>query len=241
MRGAETSARMGRRAGGFRGFLALATAASLAGRLDRFMRLSSGPGQTLGEPDAALEEEAQSVKHRSAVLFHGRYVAADGAVVTSALEGAPGPRDLLLDLHHPHISLGLVVIPADSEVAREAQHVVAPGVETGEQVEGLLLVARPFADGGFGVGGQALLDQSAVAGADRVQDRVVEVTGAGGPGGADGLFGLDQQPDHLAGPALVPHHSHGFELTDMMGIAQLVEHVVAAVGLPAVVDGDRKS
>jgi hypothetical protein len=38
--------------------------------------------------------------------------------------------------------------------------------------------------------------------------------------------------------ALVPHHADAFELSEMMRVAQPVDNVVAAIGLPAVVHGD---
>ena len=44
-------------------------------------------------------------------------------VVAGAFERAAGPRDLLPGLHHPRVSLDLVVVPTEREVAREAPHV----------------------------------------------------------------------------------------------------------------------
>ncbi len=53
----------------------------------------------------------------------------------------------------------------------------------------------------------------------------------------DGLFGVEQECDHLLGPYLAEVLDDAVELSEMMGVAQGVDDVIATVGLPAVVDG----
>jgi hypothetical protein len=49
------------------------------------------------------------------------------------------------ELDHPDVPFGLVVVKGHSEVGGEPQHVGPLSVETTEQVERLLVVARPLA------------------------------------------------------------------------------------------------
>src|SRR5664279_3352550 len=103
------------------------------------------------------------------MLAQGRYVAPDRTEVPRPLDGAPRTRDLLLELHHADVPLGLVVIKEDGEVGDEAQHVSPLTVEADEEVEGLLLVARPLADCGSRIEAEPFGDELSVADPDGMQ------------------------------------------------------------------------
>src|SRR5271156_1755612 len=161
-----------------------------------------------GEPTVALEEVAQALENAVVVLLHGRDVTADGAVVAGTGQRAPGARDLLLELDHADISFGLVVVKGCVEIVGETQDVGPLGVEALEEVGRGLIHPGAFTHLGCGVGGPALGDELTVADADRVQRGRVQSVRPGALCGFDGTFGLDQEVDHLVGPALGPTHAH---------------------------------
>ncbi len=113
-------------------------------------------------------------------------------------------------------------------------------VEPLQEVVGLLGVAVALPRLGGGVRGATLLDEPAVAHAYRVQDGGIEGVAAFRLCFLDCLLHFDQQADHLVCPPLVPHDGDGFELAEVMGIAQGVDDVLGAVGPPAVVAGDAR-
>ena len=82
-------------------------------------------------PDCMNENDGigKSGEHVEVLLAQGRHIAPDGAEVPCALESALG-TDLLPQLHHADVALGLVIVAWHIEVADESQLVSALGVET---------------------------------------------------------------------------------------------------------------
>jgi hypothetical protein len=89
-----------------------------------------------------------------------------------------------------------------------------------KKVVRLLGVAAAFADRRGGVGAESFGNQDAVADADRVQGRGVEGRCPTFDCLFDGDLGLDEQVGQLVGPALVPHHSHALEFSQVVGKMQ---------------------
>jgi hypothetical protein len=71
------------------------------------------------------------------LLAGGGHVAAEAAEALRASQGAPAAADLLLQLGHADVSLGLVVVKRHPEVGGKAQHLLAVIVQAGQQVGGL--------------------------------------------------------------------------------------------------------
>src|SRR5512132_4359388 len=106
--------------------------------------LRAGGGR---QPGVALEHPPQRSKHPDLLLAGGRHVAAEAAEALPASQGAPAAADLLLQLGHPDVPLGLVVVERHPEVGGKAQHLLAVIVQAGQQVGGL--GAAPAAGGGL--------------------------------------------------------------------------------------------
>src|SRR5512132_3181048 len=143
------------------------------------------------QPGVTLEHPPQRSKHPDLLLAGGRNVAAEAAEALPASQGAPAPADLLLQLGHPDVPLGLVVVERHPEVGGKAQHLLAVIVQAGQQVGGLgaapaAAAAAGRAGGGrWRVGPPALSEDRLVAGAVVVQAPGVQPVGAGGHGPPD--------------------------------------------------------
>ena len=70
------------------------------------------------------------------LLMEGREVGADGREALDPGVGAEGAGDLLLELGHAHIALGLVVIEGHAQVGDEAQHLLALLAQALDEVVG---------------------------------------------------------------------------------------------------------
>src|SRR5664280_2874517 len=79
------------------------------------------------------EQVAEHSEGVLAVFAGGGQVGADREERPGTGLRPPAAGDLLLQLHHPHVALGLVVVEGHPEVAGEAQHVVAVPVQPGQQ------------------------------------------------------------------------------------------------------------
>jgi hypothetical protein len=205
------------------------------------------PGLACYGPAAAGSQGSPSNTRRSAastpdlLLAGGRHVAAEAAEALRASQGAPAPADLLLQLGHADVPLGLVVVERHPEVGGKAQHLLAVVVQAGQQVGGL--GAAPVAAAiagctGSRVGPPALVDDRLVAGAVVVQAPGVQPVGAGGHGPPDCPLGLHQQRGHAASPGpLARQRGHPGQLAQVVGIAaRMGGLLIAAIGRPAVVD-----
>lgn len=105
------------------------------------------------------------------MLAGGGQVAAKGQECAGAGLAAPAAGDLLLDLDHPDVAFGLVVVERDAEVGGEAQHVVAVAGQPGQQRAGWAQ-GGPAAFAGAGrrrVQSLAFGDQGVVAVGERGQ------------------------------------------------------------------------
>src|ERR1700758_1329993 len=162
-------------------------------------RNCSGPS---GQPDPAVEELAEPVEHVVAVLLHSGYVAPDRTEVVGSGLGAPRARDLLLELHHPYVAFGLVVVERDVEVCGEAEHfcpTVAQALqETGGRGFYPLVRGSDFCLVRF----PPLVQQVLVTEADPAHRGVAEAVVSVKDRPGDVLFRVYEQVDHLACPFL---------------------------------------
>lgn len=71
-----------------------------------------------------MEDGGECFDDVAALLADGGGVGTQVAEDLGPLNGAEAARHLLLDLHHPQIALGLVVVERDGGVGHEAQVVV---------------------------------------------------------------------------------------------------------------------
>src|ERR1035437_3754352 len=122
--------------------------------------------------------------------------------------------------HHANVSLGLVVVEGDPEVDGESQYVGSLSIETHEEIEGLLLVARPLPSFGCRVGGEALGHQASVADADGVQHCGIEMVSTSCRGRFDVALCLDEERGQVIGPPLIPPDADGIELSQVVGDMQ---------------------
>ncbi len=80
----------------------------------------------------AGEEVAEYVHGALLVFAGGAEVGPDVEEGVGAVLGSPASADLLLELDHPDVAFGLVVVERDAEVGREPQDVLAVGGEPGQ-------------------------------------------------------------------------------------------------------------
>src|SRR4029453_2145361 len=99
-------------------------------RRDMIGRVYAGHGGAGGGARAAGRGHGGRVP---AVLAGGRQVAAQGQERLGACQGAPAAGDLLLQLHHPQVPLGLVVVERHAQVVQAAQLLVTMAVQPGQQ------------------------------------------------------------------------------------------------------------
>ena len=77
------------------------------------------------------------------LLFHRRDVAADTTEGLGTRRGAEAATHLLLDLHHPQVSLGQVVIEGDSKIVHERQRLRPILDQPVQQILALALFLSP--------------------------------------------------------------------------------------------------
>src|SRR5438093_537275 len=77
------------------------------------------------------------MRTRSPTRRLARVMSAEAAEALGARQGAPAAADLLLQLGHADVPLGLVVVERHPEVGGKAQHLLAVVVQAGQQVGGL--------------------------------------------------------------------------------------------------------
>src|SRR3954451_21199204 len=81
------------------------------------------------DPDVAAGQFGEDVEGAAAVLGRGGQVGAHRGEVLGTGEGAHAPGHLLLDLDHPDVAFGRVVVERDSRVGGEAQVVLEASVD----------------------------------------------------------------------------------------------------------------
>jgi hypothetical protein len=84
------------------------------------------------KPGIALEQAPQHAKHAQSLLAGGRDVAAHGQERLGPGQRAPAAGNLLLQLDHAQIPLGLVVVERHPKVVQEPQHLVTVSVQAGQ-------------------------------------------------------------------------------------------------------------
>src|SRR4051794_25470622 len=194
------------------------------------------------DPDVAADQFGEDVEGPVAVLGGGGQVGAHGGEVLGAGEGAHAPGHLLLDLHHPDVAFGRVVVEGHPGVGGEAQVVLDAPDDPAAQG------AVPAADraGRAGVGGGA--DQR---GGDDQPTLSVQHGGGGQRACVGDRLEREQRVDDLAGPAPAGRHAigggrlggvgvdHGDQFAQQVGVAQGVGRGrIAGVGGEGVVHGD---
>src|SRR5258708_24037624 len=104
------------------------------------------PGNGKGGP---LKNRSHSGKHGAALFAHRREIAADDAKSGCPLGTAKGARNLLLDLHHAQIPLGLVVAKRHGEIVQESENLLGSGQQSIQEIFGVCLFAttRLFGNG----------------------------------------------------------------------------------------------
>lgn len=80
------------------------------------------------DPGIACGECGECARDWLVLLAGGAEVGAEGEELLGAGDRAPAAGDLLLQLDHPDVALGEVVVERDAEVVREAQHVLVVAV-----------------------------------------------------------------------------------------------------------------
>ncbi len=85
---------------------------------------------------------------------HCGEVATDATKGNRASFGAKGPRDFLLNFHHPKILLGAIVVKWHGKIMHETLDQVLMLVQVDQQIEGVALFGAPrlpirFAGGGL--------------------------------------------------------------------------------------------
>src|SRR4051794_28323435 len=168
------------------------------------------------DPDVAAGQFGEDVEGAAAVLGRGGQVGAHRGEVLGTGEGAHAPGHLLLDLDHPDVAFGRVVVERDSRVGGEAQVVLEASVDAAGQG------AVPAADraGRAGLGRGA--DQG---GGDDQPAGVGEDVWGGQRAGVGDRLQSQQYVDDLGSPAPAGGHDvvdgrvggvgvdHGDELT----------------------------
>jgi len=137
---------------------------------------------------AADGQAPERVACVEAVLARGGNVAADRQEALGALRGAPAAGDLLLELDHSDVLLGLVVFERHPEVVGEAKHVGLVALQAQQQVMGLAALA-----GGGGVFFMAHRDDRRKAGGQLADRVMVEALGTATACPRDGVLGVQQQ------------------------------------------------
>ena len=146
----------------------------------------------------------------------------------------------MLQLHHPQVALGLVVIERHAGVVQRPQHLLAMGIQPGQQ-PGRGRPARPSSasvGGRWGwVGRLPVGDEPLIPGVQPGPGLVVDPTGTHPTGPVGDQLGVDQQLGHARRPALPSFVGDRVELAEQMRAAQRVVDIpVAPVRRPAVVD-----
>src|SRR4051812_25085868 len=86
-----------------------------------------------GDPDVSAGEFGEDVEGSAAVLGGGGQVGAHRGEVLGAGESAQTPGHLLLDLGHPDVAFGRVVVEGNARVGGEPQVVLQAPADTAGQ------------------------------------------------------------------------------------------------------------
>ena len=146
----------------------------------------------------------------------------------------------MLQLHHPQVALGLVVIERHAGVVQRPQHLLAMGIQPGQQ-PGRGRPARPSSasvGGRWGwVGRLPVGQQPLIPGVQPGPGGVVDPLQAGGAGPVAGQLDVDQQLGHARRPALPGLVGDRLQLAEQVRAAQRMADVrIPPVRRPAVVD-----
>src|SRR5829696_10076146 len=131
----------------------------------------------------ALEQLAQHHEWVHALLARGGDIAAQDEERLRAGQRSPAAGNLLLQLHHPQVALGQVVVKGDARVVQGPQDLTAMGIQPGQQVgRGYAAWLAPAAAGGWWgwVGRLPVGDEPLVAAPEPAPRLVVHPAGAGG-------------------------------------------------------------
>jgi hypothetical protein len=173
------------------------------------------------------------------LLLHGRDVASDATEGLRSAEGAETATDLLLDLPHPQIPLGQIVIKGHGKVMQKRQRLFPVPLQPVKQVLAfaLLLCSPPAARWGrvlllfFGPD----LEDSCVALLIRLDLRGCQARLVLLFSGVNGWLDRHQQLLHLARPGPVHLLVDKVQLAQVMGIAQAVRSVVLPIRTEGIV------
>src|SRR5829696_1359622 len=89
----------------------------------------AGAGCWGRRPGVAFEQLTEHGQRVPAVLAGGGEIAAQGQERLGPGRGAPAAGDLLLQLHHPQVAFGLVVVERHAGVVQRPQHLVPVGIQ----------------------------------------------------------------------------------------------------------------
>ena len=96
----------------------------------------------------AAKGRLQSRQQRKTLLAQGGHIATNAAKSLGTSKTAKTARDLLLDLDHPKISLGKVVVKIHAKVFQEVENRFLVFAQAIEQIAGRALFAFALAPGG---------------------------------------------------------------------------------------------
>src|SRR5215207_4638769 len=144
------------------------------------------------QPGVAFEQLTEHGQRVPAVLAGGGEIAAQGQERLGPGRGAPAARDLLLQLDHPQVAFGLVVVERHAGVVQRPQHLVPVGIQPGQQ-PGCGRTARTSwssAAGRWGwVGRLPVGDEPLISGVQPGPGLVVDPTGTHPTGPVAGQLG----------------------------------------------------
>ena len=183
----------------------------------------------------------QGIDDVPALLFRGRDEGADDGEIAGPRFGAEATGDFLSELHHAGGLLGQVVREGDAGIGQETQHVVLTGAQSEQQVvAGAAPRTTPTpGDGQWRLGlmkGEPCGDDGVVSVLEPLREAGFQrpVAFAGHVGG---MAGPTEQALHPQRPGFLLDLDQGLEFSQMMRIAQGMQHTFqGVVGLPVVVD-----
>ena len=189
------------------------------------------------EEGSSFEDHVECFERVQSVLASGGDVGANSGEGLASFETSETAGDFRLDLRHPDIAFGEIVVERTAGVVEEAEDLIVVDTESFGKVECLsaapeisfagILAERPLE--GLRIGS---LHEEDVSGRDAVEPFR--------PGLVIKLLRLLEGGEHVCGPSLpLMKIAEALELPHEMGAARLVEAAeILEIDLPEVMDGD---
>src|SRR6266704_7149472 len=182
-----------------------------------------------------------SSQEMNALLAHGGKITAEATKDRGSARGAKTARNLLLDLHHPDILFGQIIIERHDELMHEPQDQGLIHAQAMQQIAHIISpqwTACAFFSRWWRIGCDPLLHQTQVACFVLLTHGPRQDSFALRTNQVDLRFDLQEQVFDILGPWLLIVLSDEGEFPEVMDIAERVNTGVLQIAGPAIMDAD---